>query len=150
MNAPPDDVLARAVAAARLSPCAKSKRGATAFNFARTYNEYKAAFHNVRALGVCDGSSGCMAACATHCLHAEARLVMSWRDGDENLDVVHVKVVDGVLVAGGPPSCADCAKLLWQRKAAAVWLYETGPVWRRYPILEFLALSIKNAMKGTK
>jgi hypothetical protein len=57
----------------------------------------------------------------------------------KDCELVHVKVVDGLVVAGGGPSCWQCSRLALEVAVAAVWLYEidNGPRWRRYTAEEF-------------
>jgi deoxycytidylate deaminase len=123
MQSPPEHVIAEAVAQAKCSPCAKSKRGAVVFD----------AFHKVVGIGynhqpegfACDGSEFCKSACPRLCLHAED-VAIRGLDPDYSgygLDLVHVKVVDSALVPGGPPSCWQCSRVIAQI-GCAVWLFE--------------------------
>jgi deoxycytidylate deaminase len=120
------------------SPCQKSKRGAVAFRD----RELVAVGWNHRPGGeACDGSEDCRASCRREAVHAEQVLVVSTANLD-GADVIHVKSIDGALVASGGPSCGECAKLLRAAAVAAVWLYHADG-WRRYPIAEFHRLSIE-------
>lgn len=139
----------RAIAAATSSPCAKSKRGVA------LWHPHTAALWvacNTPAVGRCDGSEACRAACPRICIHAEQSvLLLAGRAngrGPKGAELLHVKVVPtrsstGIvdvdsfaLTASGPPSCVECSKLLLAAGVAGVWLYhENG--WRRYETLEF-------------
>lgn len=125
------------------SPCCKSKRGAVAFNGQENgRRELVAVGWNHRADGAaCDGSPACRAACRSICVHAEQALILSTASL-EGADVIHVKSIDGALVASGGPSCGECSKLLLAAGAAAVWLYHVDG-WKRYPIAEFHKLSLE-------
>lgn len=46
----------------------------------------------------------------------------------QHLDLVHVKVVNGELVAGGPPSCWQCSRTIYDALIGGVWLYERDPL----------------------
>lgn len=135
MTAPPDFAIRAAVEAGRRSPCAKSKRGAAVFRRACSTGCCE------RVLGVgwnaqpvpfsCTGSSACKAACGKLCLHAEARAIRAaWREWTGGVELVHAKVVNGLLVPGGGPSCWQCSREVLDVGLAAVWLYE-GPDGRR-------------------
>lgn len=168
---PPPDLIAHAVRMAQRSPCAKSKRGAVVYD-AAAYKTPEGMEHprslagRPRVLGAghngmpypfaCGGSCG--KACSPLCMHAEQRAVrVAEREGHDliaigSCDLIHVKVVGGVLVAGGGPSCWECSKLVVESGIAAVWLYEEQParpapagsggirppsLWRRYPAIDF-------------
>jgi deoxycytidylate deaminase len=142
---PPESVVVAAVAAARASPCVKSKRGAVVFlPGARGYWNGKTDLvisngYNGPPAGVrCDGSDLCRASCRYRCEHAESRAVMQAllveREESEigvalrHHEIVHVKIgADGDLVGGGPPSCTPCAVRILDVGLGAVWLYETSP-----------------------
>lgn len=162
MTPPPDFAIAAAVDAAGRSLCAKSKRGAAVFRRACSTG----CCERVLGIGwnaqpgpfVCTGSDACKAACGKLCVHAELRAIRAaigngWAG---SLELVHAKVVDGQLVAGGGPSCWQCSREILDVGIAAVWLFEavritasdvTGDVvsaesgllgtWRRYSAEEF-------------
>jgi len=134
---PPDYVIVEAVMKGAMSPCAKSKRGAVA------YNVGEAAKHTLRPLRAvivasdyngppqpmtCDGSATCQRDCGKICQHAESRVIgtalADMRYEPECLNIVHAKVVNGRLVAGGPPSCASCSGLVLEQGIGGVWLFE--------------------------
>lgn len=145
MIAPPDQVIELAVEAAKRSPCAKSKRGAVIFE-PRLADRHQrgtssplhfpmgvvASGRNHPPFGFqCDGSDACRASCGEICLHAESEAIRAavskWGTGDMSvLDLVHVKVVAGELVAGGPPSCWQCSREVADH-GISVWLYENSP-----------------------
>lgn len=159
IEAPPDYVIEAARLAATQSPCAKSKRGVVLFNPER-HDEY------VRSVGVtsaqslrptvvvsngfngppvpfeCKDSLVCRGWCRDVCLHAEQRAIIDALGCDdvEDLELVHVKVVDGLVVAGGGPSCLQCSKLVAEVGLRGVWLFEASPVegkWRFYSATAF-------------
>lgn len=142
---PPADVVEKAIKAARTSPCAKSKRGVVLFDDVGPIS----VAHNAPPAGfTCDGSDACRAACGRVAVHAEQRAILLGAERPYSLDVasaLHMKVVDGELVAGGGPSCVDCSKLILAAGIAYVWLYEAhpaGPKWVRYDAVEFHRLSL--------
>lgn len=93
----------------------------------------------------CDGSAACRASCGRICVHAEARAVRRhvWSHANHlgmmlrqtppvtepprEYHLVHVKAINGKLVAGGPPSCEACSKeILDSDLVHFVWLYEAA------------------------
>lgn len=141
-----------AVAAARESGCAKSQRGAVAFD--TWTDKIVGVGSNAPAVGECTGSDRCREICAKVCVHAEMAALRRVRFGhrrgrplkvgrkSDSIDIVHAKVVGGELVPGGGPSCWQCARdLRHDTRVSAVWLFhEDG--WRRYPIAEFYDLTM--------
>ena len=148
-----------AIAAAVSSPCQKSRRGAALWH-PHTAALWSAS--NTPAVGRCDGSEDCRRDCPRICLHAEQQvLIKAGRAngrGPQGAELLHVKVVPtptsnkleatlGVegfkLVPSGPPSCAECSKLLLAAGVAGVWLFhEKG--WRRYEAADFHHQTIDN------
>jgi deoxycytidylate deaminase len=134
MTQPPDHVIEVAREAALRSPCEKSKRGAVLFD--RSRSEFSAADRRQRIVGIgyngqpepfsCNGSEACRAACGKLCLHAEQRAILGMSDYGvrAEFELVHVKVVDGVVVPGGGPSCWQCSRLVVEVGIRGVWLYE--------------------------
>lgn len=143
-NPPPqllEVALDAAIIAGRMSPCAKSKRGAAVFNPRATYAP-------TAVLGV--GFNGqpppwrcnraCGDACRLLCIHAEARAlraamttVAGYSGGQvvdlDGLDLVHIKIDErGRPVASGPPSCELCSPLVVDYRIAGVWLLEEGKI----------------------
>lgn len=105
---------------------------------------------------VCAGKSICGEACRMLAIHAEDRAIRAaieqlavFYDTDlatiGRAELVHVKVdEDGLLVAGGGPSCVQCSKLILDAPIAGVWLYEEadthtagGGIWQRYHSTRF-------------
>ena len=142
---PPQGVIEAAIQMSTFSPC-RSKRGAVVFSDAavagvvsilgRGYN-HKSKFE-------CDGSPTCKATCRVDAIHAEQMaLINAAKTGIRPyMDALHVKTVDGVLVASGGPSCVECSKLLRASGINTVWLYHAEG-WRRYPMDEFHRLSVE-------
>lgn len=133
----PERALERAVQIGARSPCVKSKRGVVVF---RSDSRYLAGegYNAPPFPFVCDGSEACQTACGKVCVHAEQAVLVGPHEGGEML---HVKVVDGVGVPSGPPSCADCSKLILESgEISAMWLYEDrgdGAKLYRYTPVEF-------------
>lgn len=129
MISPPDAAIAEAVAAARLSPCAKSKRGVSFFS-RRTGVTFRGDFNGPPEGFSCSGSDTCKAHCRKVAVHAEERAIMGILGEMAHLgewpDLVHVKVVNGELVPSGPPSCLQCSRLVAE-VGVGVWLYEGTP-----------------------
>lgn len=162
MNVPPEYVIELAREAAMKSPCAKSKRGAVIFSpeeadrlatntnevFAQQYGTFTEAHRRAaeirtvaRSVGYngqpppfkCAGTKLCGEDCAKLCLHAEQRAILDMRGEDcDQLELVHVKVVDGQVVPSGGPSCWQCSRIIVEVGLAGVWLYE-GPRGPRGP-----------------
>lgn len=133
----PEHALRYAVKVAGRSPCAKSKRGVVVFN------EYKilSLGYNTPTIGVCRGTDECRMACPKICVHAEQTALLSaaFEYGEQRatrpwdtspIELLHVKVTDNVPVPSGPPSCAECSKLiLASHFIERVWLlHEQGLV----------------------
>lgn len=161
---PPEYVIEAARATALRSPCAKSKRGVVIFDpeEAERYDTHRSLYEGffprdsiIQATGyngqpgafTCTGSSACREACAKLCMHAEQRAIMTAfaAHGDcSHLELVHVKVVDGQVVAGGGPSCWQCSRMIVEVRLAGVWLFERVEddrgdfdAWRFYEAEEF-------------
>lgn len=150
--APPEDMIELAVKTARLSPCAKSKRGVVVFGrdeemvddvdaIANGFNGQPPPFE-------CDGTFHCKKTCAKRCIHAEDRairqavavlvagngrhlrsrqvIVESLSLGDlRRYEAVHVKLdAHGDLTWGGGPSCWQCSRTVMDVNLGAFWLYE--------------------------
>lgn len=155
MNTPPEYVIERARITAINSPCAKSKRGAVVFSpeqadrfeqasgiasftiedrercviVSRGYNGQPPGF-------VCTGTPGCRENCGQLCLHAEQRAIHQagcLLDQMDELELVHVKVVDGKVVPGPGPSCWQCSRLVVEVGLGGVWLYELAAIRRCEP-----------------
>lgn len=129
-----------AVAAARESGCKKSQRGAVAFDIHSLAIVGSGA--NTPPAGWCTGSERCREVCPKLCIHAEMNALRRVRSPYREVDIVHAKIVDDELVAGGGPSCWQCARdMRHDDRVRGVWLFhEEG--WRRYTISEFYALTM--------
>ncbi len=162
-TSPPDFAIRAAVDAGSRSPCAKSKRGAAAFDpeiegfsFGTGYNGQPTPF-------ACTADAACKAACSKRCVHAEMRAIRGLLPAvARGLEIVHAKVIDGRLVAGGGPSCWQCSREILDVGLAAVWLFQPPTVaehnamgivsmddprfetigWRRYTAVEFHSLTL--------
>lgn len=144
MMSPPQFAIDAAVQLAITSPCCKSKRGVVIYQ-PGDGGMLISGGHNAppRPLG-CDGSHACMANCAKLCEHAEMEAL---RDMNahylDQLELLHVKTVDGQLVVSGGPSCWQCSRsIARERRVVGVWLFhDTG--WRRYTTEDFHKLTLK-------
>lgn len=165
MIAPPAAVIEHARVTAMLSPCAKSQRGAVIFDpmgfeLPDLYRGIVAAGENRQPRPmVCYGSEACRSACSKLCIHAEQHALLNlptWKLAPgvlPRLEMVHVKVVNSVVLPGGPPSCWQCSKLVLFSGIAAMWLYEGTEVdrtfglaqWRRYTALAFHQTTLINS-----
>lgn len=127
MTAPPDIAIAKALEAATRSPCHKSKRGVCAFvEHGFGFSSLALGFNGPPGDLTCDGSPACRESCGKRCVHAEMRAIRPLM-GHSNLDrvqLVHVKAVDGKLVAGGGPSCWQCSREILDVGIGGVWLFE--------------------------
>lgn len=113
--------LERAVNAGRMSPCSKSQRGVVVWN--RELFDILAIGYNHPPLPFfCDGSEACRASCREVCVHAEQHALLNAKQGVRGLDMLHVKVVDGVAVPSGPPSCPRCSLLILEAGIKTMWL----------------------------
>jgi hypothetical protein len=135
---PPLHVVELAVEVSGWSPC-RSKRGVVVFD-PETGNVI---CHGHNSKPECDGSEACKAACRIDAVHAEqCALLSSGGRSARGADMLHVKTVDGQLVASGGPSCVQCSKLARYAGIAGFWLYhESG--WRRYEMADFHRLSLR-------
>ncbi len=147
---PPRHVIDAATKAARRSWCAKDSRGAAVFHndpgsYGSTTSRVVAAPNGPAPPFKCSGSPECRAACGKLAVHAEERALFEWeqRLGPRGPDVVHIRVHENEPVVSGDPSCITCSRTMLLHGVAAVWLWhEAG--WRRYPIVEFHALSLQH------
>jgi deoxycytidylate deaminase len=132
-HAPPDIAIRAAVEAGSRSPCAKSKRGAVVFSPYR--NRLGVGCNAQPAPFTCTNDERCRAYCSRLCEHAEHRAI---RDAlctisevslaGYEAQLVHAKVVDGALVAGGGPSCWQCSREVLSVGLDGVWLYKLPTV----------------------
>ena len=151
---PPAEMIERARLAALRSPCAKSRRGVVVYDpgavrlLGRGWNGQPEPFG-------CSGDDACRAACGKLCVHAESRALATARlstHADKhdlhNTHLLHVKVVDELVVAGGPPSCWQCSREILDADLGGVWLFEerTGArSWRFYTAVEFHEATLLHA-----
>lgn len=154
---PPQEAIDDAITAANWSPCAKSKRGVAIFRHFPSDHVgvsivISSAYNGPPSNYGCDGSEECRAACARRCVHAEVRAIREaqYNDGLSRCDAVHVKVINGTLVAGGGPSCAECAREVLDVGLSGFWLYEgrkdaASGLWVRYTAEEFHRASLQAA-----
>jgi deoxycytidylate deaminase len=127
-NLPPEHAIEAARISGTLSPCSKSKRGVVLFDprsdgrpvISRGYNGPPDGFG-------CAGTATCKSSCAKVCMHAEQRAILEGITV-QALDLLHVKVVEGVTVAGKAPCCLECSRLVVQVKLAGVWLFQSTDV----------------------
>jgi hypothetical protein len=158
-TSPPADAIEWAISAAIQSPCQKSKRGVAIFGN-QTGTVVANGCNHLPADGLCGGSEECRTYCRFRCVHAEVmairRALVVLARSDSSLsrdwhrlrghDAIHVKVGSrkGDLMAGGGPSCLQCAREVLDVGLAGFWLYELsphGPEWRRYTAEEFYAVA---------
>lgn len=144
---PPNEVVETAIDLANSSPCAKSKRGVVVWAPPGTLEQLLASGgHNSPPHPLtCDGSDECQASCGRLCEHAEMEALrdLLGLTHRSDLEMLHVKTVDGDLVPSGGPSCWQCSRSISRdQRIAAVWLFhEAG--WRRYPTEEFHRLTLE-------
>jgi deoxycytidylate deaminase len=133
-STPPQEAIEAAIRAARegraQGACLKSSRGAAVFS--RALGVFGVGHNGQPPPFQCRGDAACREACGKLCVHAEERAIMAalpLRMGRAvTLELVHVKVVGGELVAGGGPSCVTCSRTILDVGLDGVWLYEQ-PVW---------------------
>lgn len=166
---PPANVVAEAVRIGAESPCAKSKRGVVIWLSDQDLSHLagcldgvryvvEACAHNARPDGPCDGSDACRRDCGKVAVHAEEAAILkcadlrSWaeewfRNGHRKqivVEMLHVKVVDGQAVPGGPPSCWQCSRLILAAKVDYMWLLEDGRGWVRRTAEDFHRETLQN------
>ena len=124
--------LEAAVEAAKRSPCAKSQRGVVLFH--REEGIVGSGFNHPPTPFACDGSEACRAACNKLCIHAENAALRDylWHRQEaavhpRDIEMLHVKAVDGKAVPSGPPSCWQCSRLILDAGLKSMWLlHEEG------------------------
>jgi deoxycytidylate deaminase len=143
-DVPPQHLVELAMQVSGWSPC-RSKRGSVIFD--RDGNVI-AHGHNYKPQGFeCDGSAACKATCRVEAIHAEQRALLDAGSRARGAEMLHVKTVNGALVASGGPSCVQCSKLGMAAGVTAMWLHhETG--WRRYDTSEWHRLSLLASRPG--
>jgi deoxycytidylate deaminase len=128
IEAPPPELVARAIEQARNSPCAKSRRGSVAylhFDNPRHTRIVGTGYNHPPGEVRCDGSARCHADCGKRCIHAVAAAIYDTSRTPLACDLLHVEIdTDAQLVAGGPPSCVDCSKAALHAGVRGAWLYQ--------------------------
>lgn len=139
-GSPPQHVIDFAVEISQWSPC-QSKRGVVIF----IGDDFVSHGYNYKPQGFgCDGSNTCKATCREEAIHAEQQALLTVGNGAAGAEMVHVKTVNGALVASGGPSCVQCSKLVLVSGIAGFWLFHKDG-WRRYDAVEFHRLSLEGA-----
>lgn len=120
--------LTEAVKAAINSNC-KSKRGVAIWS--RKDGLITTGYNRPPKPFICDGSDACRANCAKTAVHAEQAALMKIIQcpsfimlGNNDLEMIHVKVVDGQPVVSEKPSCWQCSKLILEAGIKYMWLYQ--------------------------
>jgi deoxycytidylate deaminase len=143
-----DEIVDEAVTMGAFSPCQKSKRVVAIFDdngvmWSMGYNSPPYGF-------VCTGNDECKSACGKICTHAEQSALLNELKRGRSVvgkSMLHIKVVDEAPVAGGPPSCVACSKLILDAGIRYMWLYEdrpTGPEWVKYTAHDFHKATLVN------
>lgn len=129
MNEPPRFMIDRAREAALKSPCLKSRRGVVLYRplSGTAWSFVSDGFNSPPGAFSCTGTDLCRRDCAKLCLHAEDRALRAAGTWTYGLTMLHVKVIDGKVVPGGPPSCWQCSRLVVEADIHGVWLYELPP-----------------------
>lgn len=143
IRAPMQRAIDAATDAACRSPCRKSRRGVAIW--VPSTGEILATAYNRRLDALCDGTDACRAVCRRVCIHAEEAAILNALDTLSRLGprtgllgahMLHIKVVDGLAVASGPPSCLQCSRLILEAGIASMWLFHQDG-WREYNAREF-------------
>lgn len=172
------DALDLATETAERSPCVKSKRAAVAWNppTGGMFVPAAVGWNAPPGTMMCGENDQCREECRDRCVHAEARAILALeapitvtslrtsklrstaKDGtapapSRELDLLHLKVVDGIGWYSGPPSCPRCSGLIAEsRRFARVWLLRlderTGiPSMVSYEPEMFHRISVEEASK---
>jgi deoxycytidylate deaminase len=140
---PEAHIIDLAVEVSGWSPC-RSKRGVAIFRGENVVTHG----YNYKPRGFdCDGTEACKATCRNEAIHAEQQALLSAGRKADGADMLHVKTVNGQLVASGGPSCVQCSKLALACGIAGVWLYHAEG-WRRYDMQTFHRLSLDASPAG--
>ena len=163
-DVPPKVAIEEAISVALRSPCQKSKRGVVVYlntPEAPRWTRIVGVGFNGQPDGACTGTQACRVQCNKICVHAEVRAIRDAcasgactraRPSEPKLkgySAVHVKLDDrGQLVAGGKPSCWQCAREVADVELDAFWLYEVRPapskgVWVPYTAKAFLQATLE-------
>lgn len=128
-----------AVRKANDSPCCKSKRGIVLVSS----SGIEAVACNAPPEGFsCTGTDFCKKNCNKLCVHAEEAALLDHTGGGD-LEMIHVKTVNGELVPSGNPSCWQCSRAIVHAGVKGMWLYHADG-WKRYTANEFHRLTLQN------
>lgn len=120
------------------SPCQKSQRGVVLV----TAHGFMMGACNAIPIVGCLGRERCGDKCAKVAVHAEERVLLMAGQMAQDSEIVHLKVMDGLPVASGPPSCAQCSRLMLSAGVAGVWLLHDK--WTRYTAIDFHRRTLEN------
>lgn len=140
------EALRQAVKVGAASPCAKSRRGVVLFH--RREGVVAVGFNHPPHPFACDGSDACRASCNLLCVHAETAALHDLRRSlapirGRDLEMLHVKVVDGEAVSSGPPSCPQCSREILEAGLAKMWLLREDGL-QAYDPVEFHELTLRH------
>lgn len=138
------DALIAATIAGQLSPCQKSKRGVVIFH--REEGVLGTGFNAQPGPFRCDGSEACRANCNKLCVHAEMAALHDAARQEHSLvgaEMLHIKVVDGLPVASGQPSCWQCSREVLASEIQWFWLLHDHGL-ERYSAEEFHEQTLRN------
>lgn len=134
-----DEVLAVATRTALQATCMKSKRGVVLFH---PHEIISKGFNGPPPGFLCSGSEACRGSCNKIAVHAEDRAIRAAGWHARGADLLHVKVVDGLPVASGGPSCWQCSRTIVDAGIVGVWLLHEGGL-QRYTAAEFHRLTLQ-------
>ena len=142
----PLDFVEAAREAALRSSCQKSRRGVALWNrdglVSIGWNHQPDPFR-------CRRSEACRESCNKLCVHAEAYALLQAGPLARGAQMLHVKISpEGTILAGGPPSCWQCSRLILGAKVSAMWLLEDGRGWVRYSAQDFHQTTLRNVGMG--
>lgn len=143
---PFQEAVAAAITAARSSTCDKDKHGAAVWH--HNYGRLTAAPNGPPAPFICDGSDACRAACGKLAVHAEERAMLAYLRvagglAVRDMQVMHIRVVDGEPAPSGPPSCITCSRTMLEAMISWVWLWHPEG-WVGYDAVSFHVLSLQH------
>lgn len=151
MSQPHEVAILHATLEANRSPCCKSKRGVSVFQVMDSgeVNIYGVGF-NGRPDKPCTGDDRCRAICNKVCVHAEMRAMRKASKAATSLgqplyqlELVHVKVENHVLVPSKGPSCHECSREILDAGYKGIWLFlDTG--WEFFHAHAFHAQTLLN------
>lgn len=154
MKEPPKVAIEVALAAAKQSPCGKSKRGVSVYRVRSTDGDaivVGLGWNGMPGGAACTNDETCRRLCAQRCVHAEMRAIRGAAIRHlvplTSHDAVHVKIgAAGELVPSGGPSCWQCSREILDVGLGGFWLYHGDCLepWRRYTAAEFHASTLIN------